>query len=391
MLAAIATTAVAQEAGTIPAPEKKIDIAGQPSSEELQGTVDGLVGELSSPLFPRRQTAIAEILKLEAPAVGMLEAKLLDVAEPVAIQLRPVIPRLRKRLFDDRIQTLEDQEDRATPVGMPDWDRFVRVTGNADDALPVYLEMLRAERELFASRMFSSAELSEQLEERSRRLRDACTGELEEEFPVASAAALMLIASDEGVILRRATSTNISESLQDSRFAKLIKDGFHAKTLRAVTSEWFKRPGIAVDRPLLLSMEYQLPVGREIALRTLERPTYNQSAAYALLYLGLLRHSDTLPEVERVLSAEAAARPIWPPRGTNAENLAIGREVRSTYSVQVRDVALAVAIHLRGKMPQDFGVDVMSSEQHLFTLDSTGFNDDKERNAAIARYRAAYP
>jgi hypothetical protein len=392
MLAAIGATAVAQDAGTIPGPENEIDIAGQASSvDELQGTVDRLVGELSSPLFTKRQEAIKEILKLDAPAVGMLDAKLQVVAEPVAIQLRQVIQRLRKLLFDDRIHALENQQDGVTPAGMPDWDRFVRVTGNADDALPVYLEMLRAERTLFAARMFSSPELSEQLEERSKRLRDACTGEVEEEFPVASAAALMLIASDEGVILRRATSTNISESLQDSRFAKLIKDGFHAKTLRAVTSEWFKRPGIAVDRPLLLSMEYQLPVGREIALRTLERPNYNQSAAYALLYLGLLRHSDALPEVERVLSAEAAARPIWPPRGTNAEDLAIGREVKSTYSVQVRDVALAVAIHLRGKKPQDFGVDVMSSDQHLFALDSMGFNDDEERDAAIAMYRTAYP
>ncbi|MFO1001117.1 MAG: hypothetical protein U0936_12300 [Planctomycetaceae bacterium] len=392
VLVTMGARAVAQDAGTNLGAENEIDTSIQATlAEQLQGTVDRLVEELSSPLFKPRQNAIAEILKLEAPAVGMLEAKMKVVPERVAIQLRQAIPQLRKRLFDDRIQALENQQDQATPTGMPDWDRFVRLTGDADEALPVYLEMLRAERALFATRMFSSSELSEQLEESSQRLREACTGELEEEFPVASAAALMLIASDEGVVLRRATSTNISESLQDSRFGKLVNDGVHAKTLKAVTSEWLRRPGIAVDRPLLLSMEYHLPVGREIAMRTLERPVYSQSAAYSLLCLGSLRTADALPEVERVLRDAAAARPIWPPRGTNVEDLATAREVKSTYSVQVRDVALAVAIHLRGKRPQDFGVDVMSSEKQLFTLDSMGFNNDEERDAAIARYRTSYP
>jgi hypothetical protein len=239
--------------------------------------------------------------------------------------------------------------------------------------------------------MFSSSELSDHLEERSTRLRAACNGELEEEFPVASAAALMLVASDENVVLRRATSTNISESLQDSRFGKLISDGFHAGTIRALTSEWLKRPGIAADRPLLLSIEYQLSVGREIALRTLERHVYNQSAAYSLLCLGALQQTDSLPAVEQVLNDEMASRPIWPPRGKTAGDLISGREIESTYSVQARDVALAVAIHLRGRRPNEFGMDVMSSELHLFTFDSMGFNNDDDRNAAITKYRAAFP
>ena len=372
MLAAFAATAAAQDA-------------------DLLATVDGLVSDLSSPAFAKRQKAVAELLQLDAPAVSLLEIKLETATEPVAVQLRQVIPKLRKRLFDDRIEALEGDQKPTDLTGMPDWDRFVSVTGNAEAALPVYLEMLKTERALFAHRMFSSADLSEHLEERTAVLRAACNGEIEEEFPVASAAALMLIASDETVVLRRATSTNISESLQDSRFGKLITDGFHAKTLRALTSEWLKRPGIAADRPLLLSIEFQLPVGREIALRTLERRVYNQSSAYSLLCLGALQRTDTLSAVEQVLNDETASRPIWPPRGKNADDLISEREVKSTYSVQARDVALAVAIHLRGRRPSEFGMDVMSSELHLFTFDSMGFDTEEDRNAAMSKYRAAFP
>jgi len=392
MLAASAATAVAQdgEKGAERAVKAPVgDALQEPTA--LQKTVDGLVTDLASPAFPKRQKAVTQLLQLDAPAVALLEKKLETAIEPVAVQLRQVIPKLRKRLFDDRVAALERDPKPSDLAGMPDWDRFVKVTGNAEAAMPVYLEMLKTERALFADRMFSSSELSDHLEERSTLLRAACNGELEEEFPVASAAALMLVASDENVVLRRATSTNISESLQDSRFGKLISDGFHAGTIRALTSEWLKRPGIAADRPLLLSIEYQLSVGREIALRTLERHVYNQSAAYSLLCLGALQQTDSLPAVEQVLNDEMASRPIWPPRGKTAGDLISGREIESTYSVQARDVALAVAIHLRGRRPNEFGMDVMSSELHLFTFDSMGFNNDDDRNAAITKYRAAFP
>ena len=392
MLAAFAATSVAQndELGAERTARASVDDALQ-EPEALQKAVDGLVTDLASPAFPKRQKAVTQLLQLDAPAVALLETKLETATEPVAVQLRQVIPKLRKRLFDDRVAALEKDQKLSDLSGMPDWDRFVKVTGNAEAAMPVYVEMLKTERALFADRMFSSSELSDHLEERSTLLRAACNGEQEEEFPVASAAALMLIASDENVVLRRATSTNISESLQDSRFGKLITDGFHAGTIRALTSEWLKRPGIAADRPLLLSIEYQLSVGREIALRTLERHVYNQSAAYSLLCLGALKQTDSLSAVEQVLNDETASRPIWPPRGKTAGDLISGREIESTYSVQARDVALAVAIHLRGRRPNEFGMDVMSSELHLFTFDSMGFNNDDDRNAAMSKYRAAFP
>jgi predicted transcriptional regulator len=360
------------------------------TNSDLQAKVDKLVDDLSSTKFATRQTAMAQILKLDAAAVAILEAKLTEASEPTSTQLRQVIPRLRKDLFDNRVAALDRNSEPSALSGMPDWERFVNITGDPKEALPVYVEMLRAEGGLFADRMFSSSELSVHLEERSKVLREACDGQLEEEYPVASAAALMLIASDESVFLRRATSTNISESLQDSRFGKLVTDGFHAETLRGVASEWLKRPGIAVDRPLLLSMEYQLPVGREIALKTLERPVYSQSTAYSLLYLGLFKQTDALAVVEKVLNDESASRPVWPPKGKAVVDVIDGRKVPKSYTVQARDVALAVAIHLRGRLPREFGMKVMPSSVQLFSLDSMGFEKELDRSAAFSKYRAEY-
>ena len=394
LLPAFAATAIAQDADANAGNKGPVGnvMAGQAAPvDDLQARVDGLVGDLSSPLFPKRQKAASQLLQLDAPAVALLELKLEDAPEAVAVQLRQVISNLRKRLFDNRLVGLNKNDDPVKLAGMPDWERFVAIAGSAEDALPVYLEMLHAEKALFADRMFSSSELTAHLEQRSTELRAACDGQLDEEYPVASAVALMVIASDETVTLRRGTSTNISESLEEARFEKLITDGFHAEMLRAVTSEWLKRPGLAVDRPLLLAMKYRLPVGREIALRALERPTYNQSTAHSLLCLGAFQQADTLPVIEQVIINDAATRPIWPPFGKSVEEVSPGRDIKSTYSAQVRDVALAVAIHLRGRRPQEFGIKVTTSPSNLFTFDSMGFNNDTDRNAAISKYRAAYP
>jgi len=104
-----------------------------------------------------------------------------------------------------------------------------------------------------------------------------------------------------------------------------------------------------------------------------------------------LQQTDTLPVIEQVMNDDAATRPIWPPRGKSVEELSPGRDIKSTYSAQVRDVALAVAIHLRGRRPQEFGIEVTTSEPQLFAFSSMGFNDDADRNNAISKYRAAFP
>ena len=145
ILPAFAATVIAQDADLKAgnkAPDGNVAAAAQAAPvDELQARVDGLVAELSSPLFPKRQKAVAQLLQLDAPAVALLEAKLEDAPEAVAVQLRQVISNLRKRLFDNRLIGLNKTDDPAKLKGMPDWERFVAIAGSAEDALPVYLEL----------------------------------------------------------------------------------------------------------------------------------------------------------------------------------------------------------------------------------------------------------
>ncbi len=63
------------------------------------------------------------------------------------------------------------------------------------------------------------------------------------------------------------------------------------------------------------------------------------------------------------------------------------RNVQS--EVQVRDVALVVAIRLQGQEPKDFGFDHLeANEQVLYALHTVGFRTAEDRDAAFKKWAA---
>ncbi|MFN8709888.1 MAG: hypothetical protein ACK50J_24730, partial [Planctomyces sp.] len=61
------------------------------------------------------------------------------------------------------------------------------------------------------------------------------------------------------------------------------------------------------------------------------------------------------------------------------------------YRVETRDIALAVAIHLRGQEPELFGFMPHRVESTVFAGQSLGFADDQARQSALEHYRQAFP
>ena len=363
------------------------DPAKVEATSESDAVVRTLVESLASENFADRQAATAEMLKLDVVAVPALEVALTAATGETAIRLRQIVAQLRKRHFDDRLQIFTAEPSEVTAADLPQWNRFAALAGTNTTAMTVFGEVLNAERELFATRLFTPRELPAILESRSAEFARLCNGRSEDEFPIASCIALMLLASESETTLIRATSTNISDALDDPRFSKLITDGVHAAIVREVTSEWLKRPGIAADRPLLFSIQHELPVGRSIAHRIIETQSRRQDMYYSLLCLARLNDSIDLPVVESLLETPTT---LWPPRGQLVQRLLPNRDVESSFSVQTRDVALAVAIHLRGAAPEDYGIPVRPSEVTFFVVDSLGFDNDEARAVALAKYRAQF-
>lgn len=394
----LATGAGAQDsAGTNNvADTERSPAAASPTAETnraaLTARIDELLKTMVSTDFSMRQKATAELLSLEAAGVGILDQKSRLLTGPEAPRVREIVGRLRKRLFDDRLTAFNQKPSIETAAGLPEWARFSALVGQDEKALEVYRQMLNAEKDLFSMRMFGSPELSSTLDARSSDFSTRCNGRRNEPFPTASCAALMLLGSDSTLDLPRLTSPNISDAFDDERFDDLINEGVYSDCLRRLVGAWMHRsnsngrPAIAVDRPLLFSMEHSIPEGRTLALRVIESGGKFQTMYHSLFCIAHFRNADDLKVVESLLEAPTV---LWPVGNRNAKQFS--DDFESTYTVQTRDVALAVAAHLRNRNPTDFGSSARPSPLTVFDVYSLGFDTDEDRAAAIAEYRRAFP
>ncbi|MEJ7590594.1 MAG: hypothetical protein WKF77_03540 [Planctomycetaceae bacterium] len=356
-------------------------------SAELQ--VKAMIEKLESPDFSERQQAAKYLLNVGAESVALMERMATNAKGEMQRRLSLILPRVRTRLFDDQLEAFLKKPSIEIAQRLPQWDRFEKISGHDDEALQIFGEILAAEPRLFATRLFAPSELPALLVDRAPELAKKCSECREEEFPVASVAAVMLLGSESQTRLIRDTSTNISILLDAPYFSELITDGVHAKTLRAIAEAWIVRAGIttgiAAERPLLFSMKHDLQSGRTVELLIVKSKSNRPDMILSLLCLAKLKSTEDLPLIESLLDNDTI---LWPQRGQVVKEQVLGEPpVDTNYKVQTRDVALVVAAYLRDLQPEQIGSIARTSNVTLFAHDSLGFHKDEARSEALAAYR----
>ena len=357
------------------------------NTTELQ--VKAMIAKLASSSFAERQQATKDLNNVGPESVALLEMTALASTGETQLRLSMILPQLRKRLFDDQLQTFLEQPSIEFAQRLPQWERFEKLSGHDKKALEIFGEIMAAEPRLFASRLFASRDLPALLERRTAELAKACNGLQGEEFPIASVSAVMLLASESNTRLIRATSTNISVVFDEPRFSELITVGVHAKTLRGLAEAWIIRTGstagIAAERPLLFSMKHDLKSGRLVALRIVKSKSSRPDMILSLLCLAKLKSTEDLLLIESLLENDTI---LWPERGQGVKVRIVGEPpIGTNYKVQTRDVALVAAAYLRDIELEEIGHKARTSNVTLFAHDSLGFDTDEARVAAFAAYR----
>ena len=377
---AIAVTSLMVTSADAQNEEKEIVIDGATESQ-----VKAMIEKLASANFLERQQATKDLLNVAPESVVQLETAAATSAGEIRSRLLAILAQLRKRLFDDQLEAFVAKPSVETAQRLPQWDRFEKISGHDDEALQIFGEILAAEPQLFATRLFAPNDFPALLEGRTATLARECNGRHDEEFPIASFAAVMLLGSEPETRLIRATSTNISNALDEPRFSELITDGVHANTLRGITEAWISRPGIAADRPLRFSMKHELQSGRTVAVRIIKSKSNRPDMILSLLCLAKLKSMEDLPLIESLFDNETI---LWPQRGQVVEEqVPGGPPVDTNYKVRTRDVALVAAAWLREIQPEDIDLKARTSNVTLFAYDSLGFPTDEARNKAFAAYR----
>ncbi len=349
--------------------------SGEASTENVQQ----LVEDLRSPNFKTRQAATAALVMVGDAGITLLKQATPTGSLEQRVRIEAILKRLEQSSFQYRLAALKESRSLVRAAAMPEWSRFADRCGEDIAAIDFYIRLLEAEPVLFAARMNNPSQLRVLLEQRASEVLQAAsakagaTVEIPAKFSVDSYAAILLLASNNDITLRRATSPSISSLLNSVEFTQALKQQDGVLVL-SLAGAWMLRANINVDKPLEFARQHPTADGLVLARSTLTTALRGQNGRFALMLLVEQGSKEDLPLLESIFD--------------NRGVLVQGTKTSIQYKAFNGDMALAVAITLRGQNPLDFGFGKHEPQdlEFRFSNETIGFETDANRETARQKY-----
>jgi len=360
---------------------------GKPPAEDQ---IDGWIEQLGDDVYTVRQTAADRLLEAGASARGPLLA-VADGPDPeVRAAARRLVTLIDETEFHRRLAAFAADSDGRLGLTLPGWETFRELIGDDAGARELFVEMQQQEGPLLAQ-MFADAESTEGRAWESRLQRLLRQRSLPGKGAVApsmgSCATMLFLGSlDKGDVSDQAAAMLI-RLIQQPPMREAL-GASHDNAGRRLVVAWLmhcpnKQQGVLRQR-LQVANKYQLTETLPLALAVSNSdPEYLTVdpliRVTALLVAGKLGSSEHAAELEPLLEDEticaAAGRKTNTPQGRLPE-------------VQIRDVALAVILHLNNQDLKEYGFNhARRHAENLYVVNTLGLPGDAERTQAIAKWR----
>ncbi len=371
--------AVAVCADRLEAQEDKRDDKSTKSVEQPTKSVQELVEGLGSDSFTVRRAARAALKESGQTAIPDLRKIESTSTLEVKAQIQSILRLLERESFGGRLTQLQKTLAAADAKVLPEWKRFSTLVGSDRKSVELYLRLLKSEADLFGTAMNSPKTLPAQIQVRVAELIQTTrpASEKSEQFSVDSYAAVLLLAGNGEIRLPGGSSTGISAMLKQPQFMAAVGSPEHGKAFSRLAGAYILRERIAPAVLMSFARRHPIPEGPILARRVLQtaRGTYPLSALMLLAEQGTVQD---LPLLESLFKNKS---------------ILIGKQDRTGYLVEIGDLAIVVAIHLRGKDPRDFGFNPKSDRAQAFRFvpETTGFESEDARAKAHAIYAERFP
>lgn len=347
-----------------------------PPSDYLAAQAAGL----SSPSFATRERATRNLIEAGIAARTALLPLLSGPDAEVRARARQIIGIVRESDFRQRLKDFEADAAGQLKHDLPSWDRFRREIGETREARELFVAMQRAEPALLETLEDNPKQAATQFTERCEAVQttlglqnDGLTN-----GTTGSIAALLFVGGTDDVHVDEQEAIYLDNIVRYPLFDHELKGGTLAASCRRVLGRWIAKnatPGTLAQN-LDLAFAHELKEGAELARRVLvanEGPV--EFKPKALLALGRFGTREDAALAETYFK--------------DVRVCVRHRNVLGERQVQVRDVALAVALHLTEQDPKAYGLQhVVSSGQMLYMPASLWFADEKERQAAFDKWTA---
>lgn len=348
-----------------------------------------LVSQLGSASFAERERATRELVELGiAGRTALVEASSSPDAE-VRVRARAVLAAVSEADFRDRLEAFLADYDGSRKQTLPGWDQFVSLFGSGRLSRQIFVEMQRAEPELIEAFSKDPKAAGEAVVARCQSIsQQAMQSPREGLISLGTVASMLLVGGSPEVSIDEQLGVQVyAWMIYQPVFQKNAVSGVWSPMLKKLLCRWVVKDAspTATVQNLLFAAAYELKSeALQLATRVLsDEHNHSNTRQYAILIAGRFGGKDELPMIERLLSDKTSCGTFQannPPRQVD---------------LQIRDIALAVAVHLTGQNLRDYGFQAAQpNATTLFQVATLIFNDPARRDEALKKWgqwRAEHP
>ncbi|MBI2823859.1 MAG: hypothetical protein HYX69_04105 [Planctomycetia bacterium] len=362
-------------------------LAARPSNDAQppvdQRHIAQLVRQMGDVSYAVRERATRELARIGVPAKAALVKALADPDAEVRYRARMVLSEVLELDWRRRLEAFVDDTQGQKQHDLPGWQRYRKMMGENVSARRLFADMQRNEPGLLEASELGPERLAAAFDGRCQQIQESMRvpgRTTERAVQLGTVAALLFVGGDSDVPISPQSAMAVTNFCYQQPFRQAIAGGDKNPILKKLLGAWVRRSFTndpsSMQQTMMLALQFNLREGIEPALAMLKEPgSPPHMRQYAVLVVGKFGGADDVARLEPLLSDQSVC---------GHQQLAANQVVET----QVRDVALAVMVHLSGQKLADFGFKrAQPNATILFNTATLGFASTAERDAALAKWQ----
>lgn len=352
--------------------------------------IDRWIAELGNDSYSVRQAATNRLVACGTAARDALAVAAAGPDPEVRSAARRLVTLIEEGEFSRRLTEFAADVDGLRGATLPGWPEFSSLVGRDPAARALFVDMHREEGALL-ERMFALPPAKRNVpwdRYATNLLRARLVGQPDATTtPLGSSATFLFL----GALPDANVSDAGARSLAQLAQLPPITDALAARqpeAIRRLVCAWIvhcpNRSEPALEQRLSLMLQQQIAEGLPLALELVARDPQNLALSPSVEVLSILAVAKFGNEQN-----VAALEPLLEDRSIYLSGQQANGLPNDAASVQVRDVALAALLHLTDQEPLTYGfLHARPHPQAVFDVTSLTMDNDEQRSAAAARWRA---
>ncbi len=372
-----APSAIAPSASAAPPADAEQPTAAAPA--ELATWVQ----ELGHRDFGVREEATRKIREMGLPAKPALVAALRDDDPEIRLRARRCLADILDADYQARLRAFETGKT-GSQAELSGWSRYRTLVGEDTHARSLFVQMHKAEAGLLESAAAGGSLAADAILlrcQQSLQISRVPNATLRQQPSLGTVAALLFVSADPQLKLPEQTQSMVFNFVNQSSFQTALKGGNHQGQARQLLGAWISETpsNNLAYQTLRLAMQHDIEQGLSPALRIMEQKNISSyMRMFALLAVGKLGRPHHAEQVAKLLSDATVC----------SSRTTVVNGKRTTYRIELRDVAVAVLVHMTNQSLKDYDMDQVRNDPNtLFNTGTLGFSEESNRDAAIQKMK----